>query len=391
MTQTEPITRTLKVYDFDLLEYTPSKNNEGNFVCHIEKVYDENKWRLPLDLELTDVGLEKWIRKRTIPKNRAYVDNFLSKVGLNLKHTQSVIDICFGMSLNDSFWIAPEGFSEPFSNCNLYENKFTDFISEIAFNGIGSFSHPGTTTSPEFTTGGMLPKAWRKIDGDTYLYKGGTSGFANAGNEPYSEYYASQIARALGYNSTEYDLELWKEQICSVCKLWTNIDLSYISIGRLVKHGGMEGVLEFYKQLDEENELVGTDMSFEKSLSNLLILDAIIINEDRHFGNFGVLIDSHKNKIIKPAPIFDNGLSLLWSGMSDDLENWREFMSERLPKAYDDFVVTAKKFSTADDIKNVEKLIDFKFVRHPEHNLPEERLVCLEELVQHQVRELLKV
>lgn len=39
----------------------------------------------------------------------------------------------------------------------------------------------------------------------------------------------------------------------------------------------------------------------------MLVFDAVILNEDRHFGNFGLLVDSHTNKIIAPAPIFDNG------------------------------------------------------------------------------------
>ena len=42
----------------------------------------------------------------------------------------------------------------------------------------------------------------------------------------------------------------------------------------------------------------------------MLVFDALIYNEDRHFGNFGVLRDNHSGNIIAPAPIFDNGLSL---------------------------------------------------------------------------------
>ena len=46
----------------------------------------------------------------------------------------------------------------------------------------------------------------------------------------------------------------------------------------------------------------------------MLVFDAVILNEDRHFGNFGVLRDNHTGKIIAPAPVFDNGLvsSVLW-------------------------------------------------------------------------------
>ena len=38
---------------------------------------DNDKTLLPLDLEITDVGLYKWLKHRMIPSNRAYVRNFL--------------------------------------------------------------------------------------------------------------------------------------------------------------------------------------------------------------------------------------------------------------------------------------------------------------------------
>jgi hypothetical protein len=382
-------TRVLKVYDIDLLIYTPLKDEKGKFCCRVEKVYEENRGRLPLDLELSDDGLRSWITKRTIPKNRTYVDNLLAKLGLNSKNTQEVIDICFGLSLNDSFWIVPENFKHTFRDCNLYQNKFTEFVSEIAFSGLGSFSHPTSTTSPEFTTGGMLPKAWRQIEGKTYLFKGGTIGYANAGNEPYSEFYAAQIADVLGFEHTFYDLKIWKAVLCSACELWTDINTSFISTGRLVPSGSFDDVFAYYSALDENSSA-----GFVQSLINLLVFDAIIINEDRHLGNFGLLIDSQENKIIRPAPIFDNGLSLLWSGLQDDVEHWKDFANTRLPRVYDDFIETVKKYiaqyGCAGDLKNVEKLVNFKFKRHSEHNFPEERLIHLEELVQCQVQKLLK-
>ncbi len=62
-------------------------------------------------------------------------------------------------------------------------------------------------SSPELTTNGMLAKCWRRIDGKIYLYKAGTSGCANLGKEPYSEYYASQIAKTMGINQFSYNLK----------------------------------------------------------------------------------------------------------------------------------------------------------------------------------------
>lgn len=60
-----------------------------------------------------------------------------------------------GLSLNDSFWVVPEGFKGTFSQYNLYENCFSEILALVAYTGAGG-SHQAFTTSPELTTGGML-------------------------------------------------------------------------------------------------------------------------------------------------------------------------------------------------------------------------------------------
>lgn len=134
----------------------------------------------------------KWLQRRVIPKNRAYVAEILKTFGLSVNDTKGIIDVCKGLSLNDSYWVVPQGFTGTFAQYNLYENRFSEILSLVAYTGIGQ-SDAAFTTSPELTTNGMLPKAWRFIEGEgIYLYKGGTFGAANTGNEPYSEFYASQ-------------------------------------------------------------------------------------------------------------------------------------------------------------------------------------------------------
>ena len=68
----------------------------------INTVNQNLQYLLPLDLELSNEGLKKWLQKRTIHRNRAYVSNFLSRLGLNEKDTKGIIDICQGLSLNVS-------------------------------------------------------------------------------------------------------------------------------------------------------------------------------------------------------------------------------------------------------------------------------------------------
>ena len=113
----------------------------------------------------------------------------------------------------------------------------------MAYTGAGG-SRQAFTTSPELTTGGMLPKAWRYVEHDgIYLYKGGTTGASNAGREPYCEYYASQIAETMRLNAVHYDLENWKGITASKCALFTNIDTAYIPIGRIVRTGALPPAL----------------------------------------------------------------------------------------------------------------------------------------------------
>ena len=236
-----------------------------------------------------------------IPKNRAFVDEILKMLGLSINNTKGIIDVCKGLSLNDSYWVVPLGFEGTFKEYNLYENRFSSVLSLVAYTGVGQ-SHEAFTTSPELTTQGMLRKAWRFIEGDgIYLYKGGTEGTANAGREPYSEFYACQIAERMGLHAVHYDLENWKDILASKCRLFTDIDTSYVSIGRIVKSGSIQACLDFY-------ESIGKDAVEE--LKSMLVFDAVIYNEDRHFGNFGILRDNRSGKILGSAPIFDNGLSL---------------------------------------------------------------------------------
>lgn len=369
----------LKQFDNDLLYFT-MENTDNELKVHITGVNENMRSLIPLDMELNDKALKRWLEKRTIPRNRAYVSNFLSRLGLNEKDTKGIIDICQGLSLNDSYWVTKEDCHDLFDDKNLYTNSFNTNIASIAFTGYGSYTRSSFRSSPEFTTNGMLAKSWRRINGKIMLYKTGTEGFANSGLEPYSEFYASQIAKAMRLNHVEYGLSKWKKKLCSTCELFTSQDISFIPIGRLVKTGGIAAVIDYYKGLGD---------NYYQELIDMLVFDAVILNEDRHFGNFGLLIDSHKNKIIAPAPIFDNGLSLLCYAMDDDFKNINDYVSTRLPAAYQDFISFVKPLMTIRQKDKLRKLINFKFDKNTRYKLSNKRLKQLEIVIQERVMLLL--
>jgi hypothetical protein len=372
----------LRLYDAPLLTFELSSNTRGGYSTDILQT-GEARELLPLDLELTGEGVLKWLERRVIPKNRTFVQEILRSLGLSSSDTKGIIDVCKGLSLNDSYWIVPEWFEGKFADYNLYENRFSEILSLVAYTGVTQ-SDAAFTTSPELTTNGMLPKAWRYIKGDgIYLYKGGMSGFANSGREPYCEYYAAQAAAAMGVDAISYDLENWKGILASKCKLFTDIDTAFIPIGRIVKSGGLDAVVKYYD---------GLGAKFAEAVRDMLVFDALTYNEDRHFGNFGLLRDNHTGKITAPAPVFDNGISLFSYAMPDDYANLDEYAKTRSP-AYGNmtFDGICKDFMTRRQSAMLRKMLSFSFTRHPRLNLPEEHIAAIEKHLRKRASRLLEL
>ena len=372
----------LKHFDTTLLRFS-AQVDSAELAPEILWVSEDGKGLLPLDLELSPSGIARWLRHRTIPKNRAYVHALLSKSGLNINRPMNIVRLTKGLSLNDCYWIVEEGFDGSFDRYNLYENRFSNVLALIAFTGYGSSVRSSLDSSPEFTTNGMLPKCWRRESGVIRLYKGGTSRFSNTGNEPYSEFYAAQVARTLGFNAIDYRLSQWKGVLCSTCELFTDKEHSFLPVGRIVSSGGMEAVRAYYEKLGS---------AFVEALHDMFVLDAVICNTDRHYGNFGFLVNSRTNTIEAPAPLFDHGNSLFNFAGQDDLESEAAldaYAATLEPCVYDDFIGTAKAVLTEKHREGLRHLLTFRFKKHPRYNLPEKRLRLIEKEIQKRARALL--
>lgn len=373
----------IRHFDTPLIRFSATEDSSSPEI-HILWVNDREKALLPLDLQLTNDGIGRWLKHRMIPKNRAYAHIFLSKCGLNINRPMSIIRESKGLSLNDCYWVVEEGFTGTFSKYNLYENRFSQILALIAFTGYGSSVRTSLASCPEFTTNGMLPKCWRRVDGTTKLYKSGTRGASNTGYEPYSEFYAYQIACTMNISAIPYGLSKWKGELCSTCDLFTSKQYAFLPVGRIVTSGGMEAVRTYYERLGA---------SFVSALNDMLVLDALLFNTDRHFGNFGFLVENKTNRIVSPAPLFDHGNSLFNFAGVDDLESdetLTRYANTLFPCVYDDFVSAAKDALTPEHKKGLRRLLKFKFKKHSRYNLPEHRLRLIEHQIQRRAQQLLE-
>ena len=368
----------LKQYDDVLLNFMTKRTIDGIDVS-ITSINKDKIERLPLGMSPTSESLTRWLQHRTIPANRAYAQNFLSKNGLSENDFIGILQICKGLSLTDCYWVTYPNDQKTFAEVNLFDNRFSQVLSQIAFTGYGSSPASKFRSSPEFTTNGMLPKAWRRKEGKVLLYKGGTSGLANTGKEPYSEFYAAQVAEAMGIPHVTYGLSKWKGQLCSTCELFTSKDISFVPASTLISTSKISQIIDWFD-----------DHGWKNDLADMLVLDAIIRNTDRHLGNFGFLVDNHTNQLLRPAPIFDNGLSLYCYVMDNDLNNLSEQEKTLAPALYANFDEVALHVIGQKQKQELRHLLTFKFKKHSRYNLSDERIKMLESAIQGKVRCLLE-
>ena len=372
----------LKQYDIPLLSFEITEDPIDGQRCHIIDIDKTKMHLLPLGMKPDNEGVMKWLRSRIIPQNREYVDTLLAKNGLSHSDTKGILRICRGLSLNDSYWVVEDDFDGKFEKYNLYDHDFVRVLSLIAYTGYGSSRARGFSSSPEFTTAGMLRKGWRRMNGKILLFKGGTSGAANAGNEPYSEFYAAQIAQRMGIDHVPYGLSKWKGNVCSTCELFTDIDHSFVPIFRMVENYSLRTVAEYLRSFGKDTYDAFADM---------LVFDALIFNEDRHFGNFGMMVDNKTNQPYALAPVFDNGLSLFNYGMPDDFDNLAEYAKTRMSAYGVPFENIVREFITPRQKEKLRNLIGFTFERHSKYNLPAKRLKAIEKYLQQRVSDLLEL
>lgn len=129
------------------------------------------------------------------------------------------------------------------------------------------------------------------------------------------------------------------------------------------------------------------------ALGDMIVLDALICNVDRHYGNFGFLVDNKTNRIIAPAPLFDHGNSLFNFAGTDTWERdsaLEEYIETLQPCVYDDFIGTAKAWMTPELREKLRHMVQFRFRKHSRYNLPDKRLRMIEKQIQKRARLLLE-
>ena len=337
---------------------------------YLETTALEDRWhtdRRPFGYtRLTD-----FLERRKAPKHRAYIAELLREYGCDT--LEGYLNVAHALSLNDTFWVKKADSALRWSDVSLYSNPFNEVISAAAFDGSLSSSN-FSSTSPEFSTDGQYAKCWVRESETIQLYKtGGVFGL-----EPVSEYLAVQLAAALCPESVPYDLSFYHGELISKCPLFTSEQYGLAKAAVLTKDRTVSGFLRYF-------EGIGSGDAFRR----MCILDALILNTDRHSGNFGVLYDNDTMQVQRMAPVFDNNRSLLFDLDSEQLKQTEWCIRHCAPRLGSDFIATARGLLTDAIRTDLKNLNGFRFAGHPTISLEAGRLDRLNVIVQRQLDKIL--
>ena len=280
--------------------------NSSHAIDDIIKVYDED--RLPIGTKAPDGKLHKqmlnaWWRNRRIPLSRSGLKDHLER---NPFLTPDVLQMkSWGLSLSDHYWMNPVAKPLEWEKVNFFDNEFSEDAGDLLFGK--KMSQNLDLTSPDNTSDGWLKKKWKIIAGKRYLVKAGSAAFYQ---EPYNEAIASLIMKKLDIEHIPYHVIVKDDFPYSVCENFVTKETELVSawyVMQGIKKPNHISLYEHYITCCVKHGL----SSAREEIDKMIVLDYLVVNEDRHQNNFGLLRDVKTLKFIGTAPIFDTG-SALW-------------------------------------------------------------------------------
>jgi hypothetical protein len=262
----------------------------------------------------SDAGLlNKWWTARAIPASRLELSAALEKLGVSAAGVLPAK--CYGLSLSDNYWVCPEKSDLCYDKINFFQNDFSGDVGEALMGK--NTSEKIDFSSPDNTSDGNLKKRWVIRDGERFLQKGGSG---RRCQEPFNEVAAAAICRRLGISHAKYTLDFEDGKPYSFSKNFLSEKTELVPFAHI--NSVMPNLTDDkFTHLTDCAKKIGLQ-GIRGGLDRMIVLDFIIMNEDRHFNNFGALRNSETLEWVGFAPIYDSGNSLWYTS---------DFIGEPIP------------------------------------------------------------
>ena len=226
-----------------------------------------------------------WCTSRILPANRQHKDVILKSLNLISKKSAQIALLCHCLSLTDVYWVRTSNESITFQGINLYDNHSENPLIDASLLGKQITSPSLKGAIKDLSTDGCFPKAWF---GNTLLKGGYTIAVRN-------EILASKICQCFQCSQVLYEKGIYKGELVSISSIFTSKEYSIVS----------KEAFDIYAVNHDINPIEYILSLDTYSYYMMNILDYLTGNTDRHWGNWGFLIDNQTNTPIALHPLMD--------------------------------------------------------------------------------------
>lgn len=357
------------------------------FIKRINQVYAPE--HLPIGVPIKKGVVDRkefndWWTDRSIPASRSGIRDALET--LDIVSTKMLLIRCYGLSLSDQYWICPEGTNLTWDEINFFENAFSDDIGDVLF-GAKKKENAFDFSSPDNTSDGNLKKRWKIIDSKRCLVKGGSNPFRQ---QPFNEVIATGIMERLNIPHIPYTV-MWNQGVpYSVCEDFITGDTELIPAWRIMQIEKQDNSTSRYQHFINCCEALGIH-DVIPYLDQMIVLDYIIANEDRHLNNFGVIRNAETLEWIGMAPIYDSGSSLGYDKLVNQIRAGKDITCKPFKKHHEEQLKLVSSFDWVkfDRLSDVEELITDTFAMGDASDyIDESRVSAIVDTVKKRIRQV---
>lgn len=233
-----------------------------------------------------------WCATRILTLDRQYAKEILNSIGATQAATdrdRARIALSYHcLSLIDIYWVKQQGEKVFYPEINLYENHLSNAFVDVSLRGKQMTVENNGLVS-DLSTNGCFPKAWLRTEEGFVLLKDGGS------ERVEREVLASKICQCFRCRQVVYQEDLFDGEKVSASRIMTSQQYSIVS----------REEFEIYacnRELDAMEYILQLDAY---SFYMMNILDYLIGNTDRHWGNWGFLVDNETNQPMCLHPLMD--------------------------------------------------------------------------------------
>lgn len=351
--------KNVLVADLDL-------DNETGHILKIIKIF--NVQHFPVGIVdkngIADrVALNDWWVDRSIPASRSGVKKALEV--LNISNPKILLTKCFGLSLSDQYWIKPQNQDISWENVNFFDNEFSEDIGDVLW-GKQLNKDDVNYHSPDNTSDGCLKKRWKIVNGKRCLLKSGSTPFMQ---QPFNEVIASIIMERLNIPHVSYSVIFDENgQPYSVCEDFITGNTELVSAWRVIQANKKRSDISVYQHYINCCELYGVK-NIVHAIDQMIVVDYIIANEDRHQNNFGLVRDANTLDWLYPAPIYDSGSSLGYDKLTNQILSGKTIECKPFKKTHEEQLNLVTSFDWIDfgALKGIDKDIKEVFANAGEY------------------------